>query len=258
MQQKNIEPHKVTKPIQLLAAWLAGLVLVNGTFLGAAIAFDAGSIERTWLTIASVINVPLFLGAIFLLQTKFRPELQEDSYYSSYLDKKTQRVTELKPIDEIRAALNALKHDSSFSKNKAVEAGEDDDTVELDVSIALSDKLPEMKSIRTKLRKFGINDIRLFDPEASGEKPIKQHITINPSLPFFVKLEILSIGANSGFDSYSYDEPNSVNTEDVYLGGYGYGRETDNYVFGTELLAVLNGTPKIGDLIDYEMDHKIS
>ena len=35
-------------------------------------------------------NVPLFLYLLFKLQTKFRAELQEDSYYSKYLDKTTK------------------------------------------------------------------------------------------------------------------------------------------------------------------------
>ena len=33
MIEPRIQPEKITKPIQLLAAWLAGLVVVNGAFL---------------------------------------------------------------------------------------------------------------------------------------------------------------------------------------------------------------------------------
>lgn len=35
MTEKPFEPSTVTKPIQLLAAWLIGLILINGSFLGA-------------------------------------------------------------------------------------------------------------------------------------------------------------------------------------------------------------------------------
>ena len=83
--KRNIDPSKINKPIQLLGAWLAGLLLVNSGFLGAAIAIDSPVWIRGALVIASIINVPLFLFAIFLLQTKFRPEMQEDSYYHDYL-----------------------------------------------------------------------------------------------------------------------------------------------------------------------------
>lgn len=77
-QSQKIPIEKVTKPIQLLAAWLTGLVLVDGMFLTAAKTIS----EPAWITgvlsVAAIINVPVFLAAIFLLQTKFRPEMQED------------------------------------------------------------------------------------------------------------------------------------------------------------------------------------
>ena len=84
-RKSRIDPSKINKPIQLLGAWLAGLVLVNGGFLGTAITIETPTWVRGLLVIASVINVPIFLSAIFLLQTKFRPEMQEDSYYHDYL-----------------------------------------------------------------------------------------------------------------------------------------------------------------------------
>jgi len=84
--EQQLQPHKVTKPIQLLAAWLLGLVLVNTAFLTSA----RFLVSPTWaagvLVLASVANVPLFLICIFLLQTRFRPEMQEDSFYSRYLE----------------------------------------------------------------------------------------------------------------------------------------------------------------------------
>ncbi len=88
MNGNKISPEKITKPIQLLAAWLIGLILIDGSFL-----FSAQKIsDPTWasgaLVISAIINVPIFLFAIFLLQTKFRPEMQEDSYYSKYLKRR--------------------------------------------------------------------------------------------------------------------------------------------------------------------------
>lgn len=102
--KQRIEPHKITKPIQLLAAWLIGLVLVNGSFLAAATSIAEPSWIRVLLTIACVINVPLFLAAIFLLQTKFRPEMQEDTYYSKYLESKTKTLRQ-EPDPEKQLAL---------------------------------------------------------------------------------------------------------------------------------------------------------
>src|SRR5437867_4713200 len=88
MAKQQLEAHRVTKPIQLLAAWLVGLISTDAAFLTAARWLTAPSWVPAVLVIAAVINVPLFLICIFLLQTKFRPEMQEDTYYSKYLEKR--------------------------------------------------------------------------------------------------------------------------------------------------------------------------
>ena len=89
----GFEPAKITRPFQLLAAWLTGLIAVNAAFLAAAASIKAPLWVPAMLSIAAVVNVPLFLACVFLLQTKYRPQLQEDSYYSKYLERETQGVT---------------------------------------------------------------------------------------------------------------------------------------------------------------------
>src|SRR5687768_4782477 len=108
MTDSHIRPEKITKPIQLLAAWLAGLFSVNATFLFAATRMPIDSWEVRALTIAAILNVPVFLVALFVLQTKFRPELQEDSYYSTYLSSKTNQVLTVSK-DEAKIAVIAQK-----------------------------------------------------------------------------------------------------------------------------------------------------
>jgi exoribonuclease R len=88
MNSNNLKPEKVTKPIQLLAAWLLGLVLINSSFLLAAGNIQSPSWGSGALIIATIVNVPVFLISLFVLQTKFRPEMQEDTYYSEYLQRK--------------------------------------------------------------------------------------------------------------------------------------------------------------------------
>lgn len=83
----KIDPAKVTKPIQLLGAWLAGLVIIDSTFLVAACHIQKPEWAAGLLIVAAVVYVPLFIVTIFILQTKYRPQLQEDSYYSKYLSK---------------------------------------------------------------------------------------------------------------------------------------------------------------------------
>jgi hypothetical protein len=87
MADHQIVPEKVTKPIQLLAAWLVGLIVVNASFLLAAQQLSKPEWASGLLVICSVLNVPIFIFALFLLQTKFRPQMQEDSYYSQYLER---------------------------------------------------------------------------------------------------------------------------------------------------------------------------
>src|SRR4051794_5964201 len=64
MPEHKIEPHSITRPIQLLAAWLVGLTVTNGSFLGAAVSLGSGSWERSALVMAAIANVPLFLIAL--------------------------------------------------------------------------------------------------------------------------------------------------------------------------------------------------
>ncbi|MGK0174870.1 MAG: hypothetical protein ACI9AT_001252 [Ulvibacter sp.] len=91
VSQNKIEPHKITKPIQLLAAWLTGLSIIDIAFLTAASQITSPAWAPGLLVVAAVVNVPIFVLSIFLLQTKFRPEMEEDSYYSDYLNKKADR-----------------------------------------------------------------------------------------------------------------------------------------------------------------------
>ncbi|OZI08062.1 hypothetical protein BWI93_11255, partial [Siphonobacter sp. BAB-5385] len=92
MTEHKIQPEKITKPIQLLAVWLVGLILLVSALITAAATVK----EPYWLpafySISAVAIIPLFLGLIFLLQTKFRPQMQEDEYYSKYLNENTNKI----------------------------------------------------------------------------------------------------------------------------------------------------------------------
>jgi hypothetical protein len=84
MTQGGIEPDKITKPIQLVATWFATLVLLVGAFLGAANTARRPSWIPVLFGAAAVLAVPFFAWLVFRLQTRYRPELQEDPYYSKY------------------------------------------------------------------------------------------------------------------------------------------------------------------------------
>jgi hypothetical protein len=93
----QLQPHKITKPIQLLVVWMIGLVSLVGTFLASARLLDSPSWIRPFLTISAVALVPIFMGLLFLLQTKFRKELQDDPYYSKWLETQRQDFKDFKP-----------------------------------------------------------------------------------------------------------------------------------------------------------------
>ena len=81
MKDTKIEPDKIKTPIQLLVIWLIGLVVLVSGFI------TASTISRSpeWLNsmygITAVLLIPIFIGLIFILQTKFRPELLGDDQY---------------------------------------------------------------------------------------------------------------------------------------------------------------------------------
>ena len=69
----TIHPETVRSPFQLLGGWLVFIIVLDGSFLGAATAIHHPRWASGVLTIAAVVNVPALLLLIFLLQTRFRP-----------------------------------------------------------------------------------------------------------------------------------------------------------------------------------------
>ncbi len=57
MANTEIQPHRITKPIQLLAAWLAGLAIIDATFLTAAANITTPPWIPYLLTIVALIGV---------------------------------------------------------------------------------------------------------------------------------------------------------------------------------------------------------
>ena len=116
MSASVIVPDRVTKPIQLLAAWLVGLILVNGSFLLSAERIIAPTWAASLLVVAAVVNVPVFLGALFLLQTKFRVQMQDDPHFAKYLEFEKQAPT-ANPEAVMQAQLDSVVEKISASLN---------------------------------------------------------------------------------------------------------------------------------------------
>jgi len=120
MAEPQIQPHRITKPIQMLAVWMLALILLDGSFLTAAGLLTKPEWLPPLLVIAAIAFVLLFLIALFLLQTKFRPQLQEDAYYADYLEREWETFRNFKPENlpsghadssgaEVKTGLQAVK-----------------------------------------------------------------------------------------------------------------------------------------------------
>ena len=173
--KQHIQAEKITKPIQLLAAWLIGLILIDGSFLVAAKSIEQPAWISGALVIASIVNVPIFLISIFLLQTRYRPEMQEDSFYSQYLATKTGLII----TGNQNASLDASVHITS-SPEVAIPHNiteENDNTQDSNISwdsyrIRVNKYLSESNKIKLSLLKknipiydlFGNKDLALPDP----------------------------------------------------------------------------------------------
>jgi hypothetical protein len=105
MENHKIEPHKITKPIQLMAVWFVALLLIDSELLTAATFIKEPSWVPPLLVISAICAIPLFLVGIFLIQTVFRKELQDDLYYSKWLLGEQGRQASLQIVQETETAV---------------------------------------------------------------------------------------------------------------------------------------------------------
>lgn len=232
MADKKIEPHKITKPIQLLAAWLVGLILTDSIFLTATLSLDPQSWERGALVIASILNVPLFLGALFLLQTKFRPELQEDTYYHEYISKKSAAILKIDKntaqdnrLGEIERKIHQI---AELGLPHGPRGNANTESYELDWKnwqVSINCLHPNYNKIKDSLHSSGIPIASTIGNRLAKVIPDAWIISLNPIMPASHKFQILKAVLPFGFDGIElyYPVPEAGETEDVYIGGYGVG-----------------------------------
>jgi hypothetical protein len=91
MPAAKIEPHKITTPMAVNGRLVRRLVLLDGPFLAAASRISTPIWVPVMLAISAVAFVPLFLVAVFLMQTVFRSHLQSDKYYADWLKRQELR-----------------------------------------------------------------------------------------------------------------------------------------------------------------------
>lgn len=260
---ERIEPHKVTKPIQLLAAWLLGLIVVDGSFLSAAAMLKQPSWAPNLLVIAAVCNVPLFLVSLFLLQTRFRPEMQEDSYYSKYLE--VARTTG-KP-ESLATDLQVLRSTVSESNTRTVEVVERLQTQVIEIArqvsgiaahrppvmeaitnaleagrediqerkreiqwqaywVGVNDLLPNYKNIVARLNEARIPIADTFGSSSNVPRPPAHYVVaFGPGVEIEALRQLLRVLAGTGIEFLDYASRDEIHQGRLYVGGYAYDQD---------------------------------
>jgi hypothetical protein len=230
MPDNQIQPHKVTKPIQLVAAWLTGLVLIDAMFLGAAASLSSETWPHGLLVIAAVINVPIFLVAIFLLQTKFRAELQEDSFYSEYLSKRTSQVIRIDKNSEQDTKIEAIELQLLRMEQAAAAAASTPTLMDRTAYaewgewlVAVNGLHPKFTEIVAALKAAGIPVEEVFGRGDSNTVPKAWIISINFHIPTRLQVLLLRTLLEFDFAGFHRWEPRreAEEYEDVYVGSYG-------------------------------------
>ncbi len=230
MTESRIEPSKVTKPIQLLAAWLAGLILINSAFLVAAAQINQPNWASGLLVIASVCNVPIFLLCLFLLQTKFRPEMQEDLFYARYLERRVSVQTgrpELVEVTEEEQGWRPLPPRAVPFRPLPPRIAPSSvqgrrEAVDRERGVAINNLLPHYNEIVTELEENGIFITETFGSTSANPIVPKDFVlAIGSNFPIDEFKTILRILLKYDLDGVAYaTEP--INYRQIYIGSYGY------------------------------------
>lgn len=219
MTQPTIQPQTVTKPIQLLAAWLVGLVLVDGAFLGAATQLTEPDWAAGALTVAAIVNVPLFLAFLFLMQTRFRPEMQEDTFYARYLERKsaeTQQIEMVRIDDTVARVPSPLPKPRFKRKSTGLKKG----------LVKINDLIPGFQTIVRELAASGVSFEDTFGSTSVGQtppSPLLVSMGIDADVETFQ--EIARVMDRHGLE-YVAISRGGIDEEYIHIGSYlfeGYG-----------------------------------
>lgn len=223
MSEPKIQPAAITKPMQLLAAWLVGLLAIDSCFLLAAAKLPPGSVESAALTWAAIANVPIFLGALFLLQTRFRPELQEDLYYSTYISQKTnQAISVSRDEQRLATVLGKIERVENLLKAASSEAlSRDHENLLSGVTFGINEHFTDREDLSAKLLGMGIDRHTWFGGE---DHPKGRVVSISEHLPADTVAAVLALVERLGFTRYNlFDNQMEEIEEDVLIGSYGTG-----------------------------------
>lgn len=209
--------------MQLLAAWLAGLIILNGSFLTAASQINEPNWAAGFLVVASVVNVPLFLISLFVLQTKFRPEMQEDEYYARYLERRYSENSATTEYVEIAAPAKHIELQQSLSRiNEQVAFGRKQKSKKTKISIQINDLLPNYSEVEKRLKDSGFRIEATFGSTSLNQAVPEVFIIAFGELneiEFTELKKAISIAAEWGLEGLKYSTEAS---HKAYIGAYSY------------------------------------
>ncbi|WNI39066.1 hypothetical protein [Chryseobacterium sp. SG20098] len=285
MNQNNIKPEKITKPIQLLAVWLVGLILLVSALITGAATIKTPDWIPAFFSISAVCIIPLFLILIFLLQTRFRPQMQEDEYYSKYLNINTlEKESTLK-----ESIINELVHNTdtklieltSITQANITEINDKIQSIidkkELSIfssevisntetkkfktfidgtknQIYLNLKLSRFKDILNKINSLDLKIDRYFGDTDHHESPPIFLLSFGSN----VSVEILKTLINNlrefGLTNLKTIKPGKFEEDTIYIGSYAYKNQHEKKQptakITSELLTLINNSDDIKYIYD--------
>jgi hypothetical protein len=270
MENNNIKPEKITKPIQLLAAWLIGLILIVSALLTAAATIKNPEWIPAFFSISAIAIIPLFLILIFLLQTRYRPQMQEDEFYSKYLNSNTmekettsidfiiEKVT--RKIDEKIFELSSITQDQiEIINENIIELSSKSNNGEMEIlrrkpialkgfqgfikgasnDISFNIKLEKANEILAHLSKLNIKVNDFFGTREDRVKPEIFLFSFGANVDYeILKILIIELQKFGLTHLRVVEEPDRENN--IYIGSYAYkGHEGANYKM-TAITAQIN------------------
>jgi hypothetical protein len=161
--------------------------------------------------------VPLFLAALFLLQTKFRPEMQEDVYYAKHLERVYSSHTRQTELIEFKQDARIVTRRKDRGQRIAIQRP-------ADVAISINDLLPKYKELAAALASRGIVADSTFGSISDPPIPPRRFvIAVGPGVPVSVVKEVVGISSQFGLEGLadaSHKEPVDIHVGRVYIGAY--------------------------------------
>lgn len=206
----GIDTAKVTKPLQLLAAWLIGLVVTNGSFLAGASQIEKPDWAAGVLVVATVLNVPIFLACLFLLQTRFRPEMQEDHFYSKYLETRHSSASGQEELVVTYQKTTEIEKEAVvIPKTNGGSTG-----------VQINDLIPNFDKLRQELDNANIYISKTFGSTSTDPRPPSPFIITVEGLPDATLLrKVVGICNKYGLHTVSRSASHSFGDR-IYIGSY--------------------------------------